>query len=132
MQICIDVHYLIKIVSPIRSLHFSKALLINFVRQSLHNDNQFLGNYRSICRRCRMLIRSCTHRSMQTADVDMYYLVRVLESECGAHSRQGPGTHGTHTDATAKCPEPRLSSKITSSHIHKELSNNLARHPPPA
>lgn len=128
MQICIDIHYLIKIASPFRPLHFSNALPINFIRQSSHNDNQFLGNYRSICRRCRMLIRSCTRRSLQTAlSIPMYYLVPALESAqpimlverpvCVAPARVY-ALH-THPHTSANVPS-HVSPEITSSHIHKE------------
>ncbi|CAH0700589.1 unnamed protein product [Spodoptera exigua] len=123
MQICIDIHYLIKIASPFRSLHFSNALPINFIRQSPHNDNQFLGNYRSIWRRCRMLIRSCTRRSSQTAlSIPMYYLVAALglrtHRRTAAPRQCAPHT-ATHTPAAANV-SGHVSPQITSSHIHKE------------
>ncbi|CAB3231021.1 unnamed protein product [Arctia plantaginis] len=123
MQICIDIHYLIKIASPFRSLHFSNALPINFTRQSPHNDNQFLGNYRSIWRRCRMLIRSCTRRSSQTAlSIPMYYLVAALGPRPRHTHRAGERHTAPHraTHTPAANVSSHVNPQITSSHIHKE------------
>lgn len=126
MQIIIDIHYLIKIASPFRSQHFSTALPINFTRQSPHNDNQFLGNYRSICRRCRVLIRSCTlyRRAVLCTDepVDSYVLfstaTRASASRCVCTTVHTPPVP-THTGTRANVSS-HVSSEITSSHIHKE------------
>lgn len=114
-------------------LHFSIALPINFIYPTLHNDNQFPWNYRSIWHRCCMLIRSYTRTlcrrccryvlfSTSTRKRMRLTVISVQSSPASVH---------THTAAHANV-SGHVSSEITSSHIHKELSNNLCTYFPPA